>query len=98
MTNLEHYRAQFESINTRVLAINSASITAHKNYCEKKGFGFPILSDPGEQVLAKYKCQKPEGKGVLRTVYALDPNGRIIFAERGQADFDTVMETIKSSN
>lgn len=96
LTTLEQYRLKFEAVNTRVLAVNSASAAAHKSYCEEKGFGFPILSDPGEQVLAMYKSQKPEGKGVIRTVYALDPAGRVIFAERGQASFDAVIEKIKS--
>ena len=54
------------------------------------------MSDPGEKVLASYKSQKPTGKGVLRTVYALDPDGRVIFAERGQASYDDILKNIKS--
>ncbi|UCE23870.1 MAG: redoxin domain-containing protein [Candidatus Zixiibacteriota bacterium] len=93
---MEHYRSRFEATNTKVLAINSASVTAHQNYARKKGFNFPILSDPGEKVLAKFKSQKPTGKGVLRTVYALDPNGKVIFAERGQASFEEVLKRIET--
>ena len=78
-----------------MLAINPASVKAHQNYVSKKGFGFPILSDPGEKVLAAYRSQKPTGKGVLRTVYALDPKGKIIFAERGQASYEAILEKIK---
>ncbi len=78
------------------MAINPASVTSHQNYAEKKGFNFPLLSDPGEIVVAKYKCQKSTGKGVIRTVYALAPDGKVIFAERGHADFDKVLETINA--
>ena len=49
-----------------------------------------------EKVLAAYGSQKPTGKGVIRTVYAIDPKGKIIFAERGQASFETVLETIEA--
>lgn len=90
-------KAQFESLNTEVLAINPATVTSHKKYCDKKGFSFPILSDPDEKILAAYKSQKPKGKGVLRTVYAIDPEGKIIFAERGMADYKEIMEVIKTS-
>ena len=78
-----------------VLAINPASVKSHQNYCSKKGFNFPILSDPGGSTVAAYKCQGAIGKGVKRTVYALAPDGTVIFAERGQADLSQVMEAIK---
>jgi len=88
---LEAYKPQFEAVDTFVLAINSASVISHQNYCEKKGFSFPILSDPGENVLVKYKSQKPEGKGVLRTVYAINKEGKVVFAERGQASYEDIL-------
>lgn len=91
---LEEYKNKFESVNTEVLAINSASIKSHQNYCDKKGFTFPILSDPGEKVLVKYKSQKPEGKGVLRTVYAINEEGKVVFAERGMASYDDILAVL----
>lgn len=96
LAGLESRRPDFESVEAQVLAINSASVTAHENYCGKKGFQFPILSDPGEQVLARYKAQKPEGSGVLRTVYVVGKAGTIIFAERGQASYDDVLAAIEA--
>ena len=98
LATLESVKAQFESMNTEVLAINPASVLSHQNYCDKKGFSFPILSDPDEKIIAAYKSQKPEGNGVVRTVYAIDPNGQIIFAERGMADYKEIMEVIKTSS
>jgi hypothetical protein len=49
----------------------------------------------GEKVLAAYRSQKPAGKGVLRTVYAVSPDGKIIFGERGQASYNEIIEVIK---
>jgi len=74
--------------------VNPASLKSHQTYCERKGFGFPILSDPGGEVTARFQCRKPSGKGVLRTVYALDTEGKVIFAERGQADLGKVSQLI----
>ena len=84
-------------MNTTVLAINPASIKSHRNYCDKKGFGFPILSDPEREVVGAYDCRKTLLKGVTRTVYAIDPTGKFIFAERGQADLQDVMKAIKAA-
>lgn len=87
---------KFENINTVVFGINSASVTSHQNYCSKKGFNFPILSDPDEKVLVQFKSQKPEGKGTLRTVYALDQDGKVIYAERGMGNYEDIMNMIKA--
>ncbi len=81
-----------------MLAMNPASVQSHRNYSEKKGYAFPILSDPGETVLAKYKNQKLRGKSVLRTVYAINPKGTVIFAERGHASYDAIMDIIKAKS
>ena len=94
LTTLETYKNKFDAANTFVMAINSASIKAHLNYCSNKGFSFPILSDPGEVILAKYKSQKEEGKGVLRTVYAINEEGKVVFAERGQASYDDILAVL----
>ncbi len=85
-------------MNTLVLAINPASVTSHISYSAKKGFSFPILSDPDGKILKAYLAEKPEGKGVLRTVYALDGDGKVIFAERGMADYKDIIEIIRQAS
>lgn len=72
-------------------------MTSHANYAAKKGYGFPILADPGEKTIAAFKSQKPTGKGVLRTVYAVNRKGKIIFAERGQAGYEDVLAAIRNA-
>ncbi|HOP08035.1 MAG TPA: peroxiredoxin family protein [candidate division Zixibacteria bacterium] len=96
LTGLEQARPEFEKLNTLVLAINPADIKSHQNYCEKKGFKFPILSDPERLTLTRYKALKDDGQKVQRSVYAVDPDGKIIFAQQGQADYKEIMELIKS--
>lgn len=98
LAGLEQARSAFEKLNTQVLAINPASVTSHQNYCDKKGFGFPILSDPDKQTLARYKALKDDGQKVQRSVYAVGPDGKIIFAEQGHADYKEIMELIKSQS
>lgn len=78
------------------MAINPASVESHDRYCQKKGFGFPILADTDRTVTKAWQCLKADGKAVERTVYALDPDGRIIFSEQGQADYNDIMTCIRS--
>lgn len=78
------------------MAINPASVESHDRYCRKKGFRFPILSDSERAVALAWQCLKNDGKGIVRSVYAIDPDGRIIFAERGQADYNDIMTCIRS--
>ncbi len=87
----------FEKLDTKIFGVNFASTQSHQNYCTKKGFNFPLLSDPDEKMIAKFLAQKPEGKGVLRTVYASDKDGKIIYAERGMGNFEEIINLIKSS-
>jgi peroxiredoxin Q/BCP len=89
-------RPQFEAMGATVLAINPASVTRHKKWADKMGFGFPILSDPDGTTAAAFGCRKSPRGGVLRTVYAIDPEGKIIFAERGHAELEQVKATISA--
>jgi peroxiredoxin len=89
---LEKTRDSFEKINTRVLAINPASVESHRKFCAQKKFNFPILSDPGENVLSQFKAQKNSGRGVIRTVYGIDRQGIIVSAKRGLGDFKKLLK------
>ena len=75
--------------------MNPASVEDHKKWAEKLGLRFPILSDPGGKIAGAFEAKWPIVSVPRRTVYALDPEGRVIFAERGQADLNDVMEAIK---
>lgn len=55
------------------------------------------MSDPDRTAIEKYGCLKEDGKGVERTVYAIGPDGSIVFAERGQASYEDVMTAIREA-
>jgi len=95
LADLEGRRLQFEALDTAVLAINPAAIEDHRQYADQLGLHFPILSDPGGRVCRAFQCRVPLLGLIRRTVYAIDPDGRIAFAERGQADLKKVLKLIK---
>lgn len=81
-------------MNAEILGINPASVTSHDNYCDKKGFGFTILSDPGRKTAAAYQAVMALGKLIQRTVYVISPDGKIIFAEQGIPPTQSMMDAI----
>lgn len=98
MAGLEGRRPDFEAARATVLAINPAPLGDHRAFAEQRGLHFPILSDPGGRVTRAFGCRVPIVGLVRRTVYALNPKGRVIFAERGQADLKKVLETIRTTS
>jgi len=95
LAGLEGRRPEFEALGATVLAINPASLEDHRKFADQRGLSFPILSDPRGRIARTYRCRVPIICVVRRTVYALDPSGQVIFAERGQADLKKVLATIK---
>ncbi len=76
------------------MAINPASVKAHDNYCDKKGFKFTILSDPDKEVIRKYEALKALGL-IQRTVYVVGPDFKLIFAEQGMPADEKILEAVK---
>jgi peroxiredoxin Q/BCP len=63
-----------------VLGVNPGSAKSHGNFRAKYHFPFPLLVDSGQKVAALYHAK---GLIVKRTVYRIDPEGIIRFAQRG---------------
>ena len=95
MAALEADRKDFEKLHADSIAINPASAAAHASYCDKKGFSFPILSDPGREVARLYDALKLGGLLIQRTVYVVAPDGKIIFAEQGMPADQSMLDVIR---
>lgn len=96
MSGLEGRRQDFEAAGACVLAINPAEPEDHKKFATILGLGYPILSDPGGDTAKLYRAKYPLVAIPRRTVYAVGPDWKIIFAERGHADLKLVLEAIKN--
>ena len=70
----------------------------HKRFAIGRGLQFPILSDPGGRTARAFRARLPVVRLTRRTVYALGPDGRVIFARRGQADLKEVLEAIRNGS
>ena len=77
---------QFTEKGAVVLGISKDSVASHKQFEEKYGLPFTILSDPELVAIQAYDVwqeKKNYGKtymGVVRTTYLIDENGKIVKA------------------
>lgn len=69
---------------------------SHDTYCDRKGFTFPLISDPDRKVTEAYEALKLSGRLVRRTVYVIGPDGVIIFAEKGMPANERLLAAISA--
>jgi len=60
----------------------------------KNGFNFPLLVDEGGEVTRTYGADK-EPKGVQRTVYIVDKEGVVRYAERGMPADEELLQVLR---
>ena len=82
---------KFQSAKMQPLGVNPASLESHRGYVEKMQFNFPLLSDPERAIAAAYNALKEDGKGVQRSVYVVERDGTVAFAQRGAPPVDEIV-------
>ena len=75
--------AVFENAGIQPFGVNPAGPDSHVKYVEKMRFNFPLLSDADRNIARAYQALKEDERGVIRTVYVVSRDGRIVFAQRG---------------
>ena len=86
--------AKFRMKLVRPLGVNPASVADHEKYVARFGFNFPLLADTEREVARAYLALKPDGKGILRTVYLISTDGRVLFGKRGAPGADEVLAAL----
>lgn len=98
-------RAEFDQLDTVVLAVSPDSVARLKRFEEKQTLNFDLLSDEDLGVTKKYgawglkKFMGREYEGVLRTTFIIDKNGRlqhIIDKVRTKTHHDVVLDYIRT--
>jgi len=77
---------------TQVLGINPQGPGSHRRFRERNGYSFPLLVDAGKAVCRQYRAAGPI---IRRTVYLIDRDGIIRFAERGKPNPERVLAALE---
>jgi thioredoxin-dependent peroxiredoxin len=82
----------FAQRNAAIFGVNPAGNVSHEKFAAKHGYTFPLLVDEKQAVSKQYGCDGfPMQK---RTVYVVDPEGKIVFARRGKPDNADILKAI----
>ncbi len=76
--------SQFRALDADVLAISAQDVASHERFAGRHGFGFPLLADVDKRVALDYGILGLLGMP-RRSVFVVDPSGRIAYAHRALA-------------
>ena len=83
--------AKFQTAGIQPFGVNPAGVEAHASYVAKLRFTFPLLSDPDRAIARAYHVLKDDDKGIQRSVYVVQRNGTVAFAQRGTPPVDEII-------
>ena len=87
---------EFRERGVAVFGVNSGSAASHEKFRRNHGLPFPLLVDQGKNVARLYGAN---GFPVVRrTVYAIDKDGRVAFAERGMPEPARILAALTARN
>lgn len=89
--------SRLQSLNTTVLASNPGSIESHAKFAKQQQYKFPLLSDSKRKMAKAYHVSNAFGINA-RTVYIIDEDSEIRFAERGAPNVDDLVKTLLNIN
>lgn len=76
---LSTFRDRYDDMfgpNTVVLGVSNDSLETHREFAERLGLPFRLLSDLDQSVAAKYGSKDKGGRN-RRTIYVIGPDGRV---------------------
>ena len=90
MQNFQQNLAKLEAADTQVLGISMDSSFSNKEWAQKIGVTFPLLSDWGGDVTKQYGVYNPKYKAARRVNYVIDKDGKVV---EMQLDSDAIDPT-----
>jgi peroxiredoxin Q/BCP len=100
----DHY-PEFQAANTAIFGVSRDSLRSHESFKSKLGLPFELISDPEETVCKQFGVMKMKNmygkqvRGVERSTFVFDADGRIVKEWRGvkvNDHVDEVLEFVKS--
>ena len=76
----------FERLDAQVLGVSPDDVETHRRFAEKLGLGFPLVSDPGGRIAARY------GQG--RITFLIDKAGMVRHVAKGMPDNGILLDQL----
>lgn len=89
--NIKHIR----KAGVEPVGVNPGDAESHEKFRDAHALNFELLVDEDAEVATAYGAIKPEGEGILRSVFVVGKNGKIIYAAEGKPAWQVVMNAIR---
>jgi peroxiredoxin Q/BCP len=86
-----HFRdleAEFAAVGASRLGISADPVQRQRQFAEKNGFEFPLLSDPDRAVARRYGVKRPGPLFNRRATFVIAADGRLVAEIRSEVDMD----------
>jgi peroxiredoxin len=98
LSKFDAHADEFDSLDIVVAAVNFQSAESHAAFAHQLQAELPILTDPEKKVCRAYKALLLKGFLVNRTVYAINKEGRICYAKRGNPPTTEAVRALQAGN
>jgi thioredoxin-dependent peroxiredoxin len=99
-----HFRdleAEFAAVGTSRLGISADPVDRQRQFSEKHGFDFPLLSDPDRAVARRYGVKRPGPLLNRRATFVIGSDGRLLAQISSEVDMarhaDEALTVLRSS-
>lgn len=92
---------EFKALDTAVYGISRDSLRSHESFKSKLGLPFELISDPDEAVCTQFDVMKMKNmygkkvRGVERSTFVIDADGKLVKEWRGVKVNDHVNEVLE---
>jgi peroxiredoxin Q/BCP len=96
----DHHQ-EFEALGAAVFGLSRDSLRSHENFKAKLGLPFELISDPDEAVCTQFDVMKMKNmygkkvRGVERSTFVIDAQGKVVKEWRGVKVNDHVKEVLE---
>jgi peroxiredoxin Q/BCP len=93
LVNVQGSLEEMRAAGVEPYGVNPDDEESHAKFCDAYDLQFDLLVDADKQAATAYGALKPEG-GVLRSVFVIGRNGKVIYAQEGAPSWDDVSAVI----
>lgn len=93
LVNVQRSLADMRAAGVEPYGVNPGDAESHGKFCDAYELEFELVVDEGRAAAEAYGAVKPEG-GVLRSVFVIDRDGTVLFAQEGAPSWDDVSSAI----
>lgn len=94
LVNVQRSLADMRGAGVEPFGLSADDAESHKQFCDAYELEFELLVDEDKDAARAYGALKPDG-GILRSVFVVGQDGKILFAQEGAPSWPEVSEAIR---